>query len=308
MKLTRSALALGLAGLLALAGAQEGDIARGEEVFLRQCASCHQASGEGVAGVFPELAGNPFVTGEAQPVIDVVVHGRGGMPAFGTILDDESIAAVVSYIRGAWENDAEGVSVQEVAAVRAGEDAEPDEDAEAAVPEDDAETDAVDTGRDELEEEEEGGPDDEEEAREDDEIEDEPEDALNDETDTEVAALPEDWQARGAEAYTRVCAACHQAQGEGVEDVFPALAGNPFVLSSPTAVIAVVLHGRGGMPRFAPSLSDEDIALILSHVRTAWDNEASLISADMVAGVREGENIDQQQAPVDPLARPGAGN
>jgi mono/diheme cytochrome c family protein len=58
------------------------------------------------------------VTGDPEPVIEIVVDGQGAMPAFGDELDDEEIAAVVSYIRNTWGNDAGVVDPAAVEALR----------------------------------------------------------------------------------------------------------------------------------------------------------------------------------------------
>lgn len=96
---------------------EETSIARGETLYARNCAGCHGGDGTG-GGNFPALAGNDAVTGGPAPVIEIVVEGEGSMPAFGDELDDEEIAAVVSYIRNTWGNDAEVVTAEDVAAAR----------------------------------------------------------------------------------------------------------------------------------------------------------------------------------------------
>lgn len=81
--------------------------ARGEQVYQTNCASCHQASGEGLPPMFPALKGSPVATGEADGHIGIVVKGKQGtaMPAFGPQLSEVDIAAVVTYERHAWGND-----------------------------------------------------------------------------------------------------------------------------------------------------------------------------------------------------------
>jgi len=65
-------------------GAAEERAARGETVYVRECARCHMVDGSGVSGVYPNLAGNPIVTLESpEPVIETVLEGREAMPAFG---------------------------------------------------------------------------------------------------------------------------------------------------------------------------------------------------------------------------------
>lgn len=94
--------------------------------------------------------------------------------------------------------------------------------------------------------------------------------------------------ALGEEVFTNVCSACHQPQGEGIEGIYPALAGNQFVtLEDPQPVIEVVLTGRGGMPRFGDSYTNEEIAGIISYIRTAWENDASEVDPSTVEEVRE---------------------
>ena len=90
----------------------------------------------------------------------------------------------------------------------------------------------------------------------------------------------------GQVQFARSCAACHQADGAGVAGAFPALKGNAFVQGEAATVIATVLKGRGGMPAFAASLDDQNIALVLSYMRQAWGNQAGPIDAEQVQTVR----------------------
>lgn len=105
--------------------AQETELfATGEEIYNNTCIACHQAGGTGAESevaytYYPPLAGNPYVTLEdPAPVTQTVLFGRGGMPAFRGMSDME-VAAVLTYVRQAWENDASAVSPELVAEVRA---------------------------------------------------------------------------------------------------------------------------------------------------------------------------------------------
>ena len=101
----------------------------GKQLFGAKCAACHQATGLGVAGVFPPLAGAEWVLGNEKVLISILLHGvqgelevkgnkyTGAMPAFGTLVDAE-IAAVLSYIRRDWGNQAAPVTAAAVAAQR----------------------------------------------------------------------------------------------------------------------------------------------------------------------------------------------
>lgn len=79
---------------------------RGEEVYNRSCAACHQANGEGVPGVFPAIKQSVVSLGPIETHIDVVVNGVKGtaMQAFGGQLSEVDVAAVVTYERNAWGN------------------------------------------------------------------------------------------------------------------------------------------------------------------------------------------------------------
>jgi cytochrome c6 len=114
----------GLALLMGSAWAQgSGDLIRqGQEVFEENCAQCHRANGEGLPATFPALSKNPFVLGDPKAVIATVLNGRKGnmgqMPAWKDKLDDQQIAAVITYIRQAWSNRALAVTAAMVAATR----------------------------------------------------------------------------------------------------------------------------------------------------------------------------------------------
>ncbi|MCO5100865.1 MAG: cytochrome c oxidase subunit II [Burkholderiaceae bacterium] len=95
--------------------------ARGQEVFAANCVACHQANGKGVPGAFPALDGSKVVLGDPHGQIDVVLHGRPGtaMASFRQ-LSDTDLAAVITYTRHAWSNDAKDGLVQpaEIASAR----------------------------------------------------------------------------------------------------------------------------------------------------------------------------------------------
>ena len=102
----------------------------GLDVFAQNCASCHGTGGQGLAGVFPPLASSPWVAGDADTPIRIVLHGlqgpirvggqsfNGAMPAFGARLSDRELAAALSYVRSAFDNGASAVDAASVAAVR----------------------------------------------------------------------------------------------------------------------------------------------------------------------------------------------
>ena len=82
-------------------------MAHGEEIYQRQCATCHQADGSGLAPAFPPLAGSRIATGPLNEHIDLVLNGRDGtaMQAWSELLNEADIAAALTYTRNAWGND-----------------------------------------------------------------------------------------------------------------------------------------------------------------------------------------------------------
>ncbi|WP_426195330.1 c-type cytochrome [Massilia sp. DWR3-1-1] len=113
----RAVLMWGLAAAAVQARAEPAAV-DGKTVFAKNCAACHQATGAGIPGAFPALKANPFLQGEPVALITTVLKGRAGMPAFAASLDDAQLAAVLSYARGAWGNQAAPISPAQTAAVR----------------------------------------------------------------------------------------------------------------------------------------------------------------------------------------------
>ena len=105
-------------------------LAHGEQVYLGNCAACHQPTGTGLAGAFPPLAGSDFLAGNRKAVMTAALFGltgpitvngqdyNGVMPSMG-YLADADLAAALSYVFSAWGNSGSAVSVEEVAALRA---------------------------------------------------------------------------------------------------------------------------------------------------------------------------------------------
>jgi len=114
-----------------------------------------------------------------------------------------------------------------------------------------------------------------------------------------AAALAKGHEAnRGAELYDDNCAACHRTDGEGSPRALPKIAGNSSVLAQdPNSLIRLVLAGSAlpgtasapsplAMPGFAWRLSNDEVAQLLTFIRTNWGNQASSVSASEVARVR----------------------
>jgi cytochrome c oxidase subunit 2 len=120
----------GASAAAAVAEAAPAAPVSGAQVYDNHCAVCHQATGKGLPGVFPPLAGDPVVTA-ADPAehINIVLHGTHGrtiggttyaaqMPGWGNQLSDEEVAAVINHERTSWGNHAPTATVKDVAAQR----------------------------------------------------------------------------------------------------------------------------------------------------------------------------------------------
>jgi mono/diheme cytochrome c family protein len=104
--------------------------------------------------------------------------------------------------------------------------------------------------------------------------------------------------AAGAALYDKHCVQCHGAQGQGVSNAYPALAGNRAVtMDSTVNLVQMVLHGGYppatagnprpyGMPPYWVDLSEQDIADLLNHLRSSWGHSAGAVSAVDVHAAR----------------------
>jgi mono/diheme cytochrome c family protein len=95
-------------------------------------------------------------------------------------------------------------------------------------------------------------------------------------------------QPAAEQLYNDNCAACHQKAGQGIPGAFPALKGDKVALGEPKAVAFLLLTGRGGMPAFKDSLSDADLAVIMTYVRSAWGNKGAPMTPAVFATARTG--------------------
>lgn len=106
----------------------------GEALYQQRCMSCHQATGLGIPGTYPPLAGSEFAAATNPGVpIRIVMHGVQGpitvkgttynslMPAYGVgvVMSDEEIASLLTYVRSSWGNSASAVTAADVAKERA---------------------------------------------------------------------------------------------------------------------------------------------------------------------------------------------
>lgn len=93
----------------------------GGAIYSIQCSACHQATGQGIPGAFPPLAGSEWVLADSAILVSILQDGlqgpivvagntyNGVMPYFRGKLSSAEIAAVLTYIRSEWGNNADRI-------------------------------------------------------------------------------------------------------------------------------------------------------------------------------------------------------
>ncbi len=260
---------------------------QGKAVFSLQCASCHQATGLGVAGQYPPLAKSSFVVGGEQRLVAILLKGiqgpltvegkiyNGAMPPWEA-LTDKKIAAVISYIRSEWGNSAGEVTEAKVAAGRKEFDAKKAQWTEADLLKIQADLNFGAAASAPV-----------------------PAAPTTATTTVAPSAAGAEQMAMGKASYGLVCVACHQPNGLGLPPVFPPLVGSEYVSGDPKRMAAIVLKGvvgsitvagkpfLGAMPAQEAALSDEKIAATLTYVRASFGNNYPPVSTDVVAAARK---------------------
>jgi len=90
---------------------KEDLVAKGENIYANNCSSCHMPDGKGMPGTFPAITGSSIVNGDINAQVDLVMNGKGMMPAFGQMLSAVDFAAVNTFIRNGLGNSV-GDSIQ----------------------------------------------------------------------------------------------------------------------------------------------------------------------------------------------------
>lgn len=122
---------------------------------------------------------------------------------------------------------------------------------------------------------------------------------------TNVASSSAPDTSAGQKVYNTVCIACHQPTGQGLPGMFPPLAGSDWVSApKPDRLIRIVLHGLMGpisingapfntpapmMPPQGAALNDEQIAQVITHIRSTWGGQSTPVTTDAVSAVRTAE-------------------
>jgi cytochrome c oxidase subunit 2 len=112
--------------------------------------------------------------------------------------------------------------------------------------------------------------------------------------DADAAGAGRDWSMaelveRGEKVYNTNCAACHQANGEGVPGAFPGLKGSALTTGPVDAHLNIVMNGKPGtaMAAFGGQLNDIDLAAVVTYERNSWGNDVGdLIQPSEVKAAR----------------------
>jgi mono/diheme cytochrome c family protein len=113
--------------LTAVISAQDGG-----QLYTTYCSACHGADGKGATGgQFPPLADSPWVQGDPNRAIKIVLHGLNGpvevagrtynleMPPQGAAIPDDQLAAILTHVRASWDNNSPAVTTEMIQAARA---------------------------------------------------------------------------------------------------------------------------------------------------------------------------------------------
>jgi len=105
--------------------------------------------------------------------------------------------------------------------------------------------------------------------------------------------------ADGKAVFASNCAGCHGDKGQGAPSLAPPLAKNSYVTGNPKAVIHTVLDGMNGpikvngkawgsgaMPPWKGSLTNAQIAAVITYIRSSWGNKASAVTEKQVASTK----------------------
>jgi len=107
-----------------------GSVSSGASLYVSYCSSCHGSNGLGIRGAFPPLNGSSIVQGDKETLTKILLHGlqgqvtvkgdkyNGTMPAFGSVLSEEQISAILTYVRSMPDNKSNSISTEEVSSIK----------------------------------------------------------------------------------------------------------------------------------------------------------------------------------------------
>jgi len=106
----------------------KASMARGNEIFAANCATCHMQNGKGIEGVYPPLAQSDYLMAGKVRAIKQVLEGANGPMTVNGIqyngfmtgfdLNDREVSDVLNYIRNSWGNKGDAITPEEVKSTR----------------------------------------------------------------------------------------------------------------------------------------------------------------------------------------------
>jgi cytochrome c oxidase subunit II len=236
-------------------------ISAGQAVYETNCSSCHQKNGGGMPPVFPALTGSAVIKGDINAQANLVMGGKGSMPAFGGKLTPVELAQVITYTRNALGNaNGDAITAAQIEKLMQGKNEATSESSD--VPANKGEEKDLKTDETKAD------------ANADEEvvaIASEADNKVKETADDKTAVTSEktldELVAQGESVYAKSCQSCHQPEGVGMPPVFPALKGSAVVIGAIDAQIELMIKGKGMMPAFGSTLSAEDFASVLAFTR-----------------------------------------
>jgi cytochrome c oxidase cbb3-type subunit 2 len=95
----------------------------GQSLYVTNCQTCHQSSGEGIKGSFPPLKGSKIVNGDNLDLyVDIIMNGYDAQPEYGVMaavgtnmnFTEHEVAAIINYERSSWGNNGKQVTPDEI--------------------------------------------------------------------------------------------------------------------------------------------------------------------------------------------------
>jgi cytochrome c oxidase subunit II len=207
---------------------------KGKLVYTAKCEACHGGDGEGAVG--PSLRASEKVKDDINTLAQIVLNGKAPMPAFSKQLEAEELASVITYIRDRFGNKKDDEMQPSTIQKMLGASAG----STAATEEKHAEQ--------------------------------KPNTQSN--VDTSAKLTLEELVSKGETVYGNNCAGCHQATGEGMPPMFPALSGSVVATGAIDAQVNLMLNGKNSMPAFGKTLNAVDFAAVLAYTRNKLGNSA----------------------------------
>lgn len=235
----------------------------GKTIYETNCASCHQKEGGGMPPAFPALTGSSVVKGDMKAQANLVLKGKGSMPAFGSKLTPAELAQVITYTRNALGNsNGDAIKAEEIekllqvkAATTDGSSAVNSKvgaNKEVKAGETTADTTKSVKKADKSSSNKISG--------------------VDNKTATVAKKTKDELVAQGESVYEKNCQSCHQKNGAGMPPTFPALKGSAVVTGNIDAQVELMLKGKGMMPAFGKTLNAVDFAAALAFTRNKLGN------------------------------------